>query len=90
MANLGGEESKPRDGKDDDNHEEKEDCKEETPPQQREGKDKSVPPSGSFKSEVQLAGEFGRMEGMSALLGKNKSGKSGNISLLVYLRVTLL
>ena len=71
MAQMGGQESNRREEKVADNNDaEKEGSKEEIDPQQKEGEVKSVPPSASFKSEVQLAGEFGQLEGMSALLGK--------------------
>ena len=37
---------------------------------QIEGKDKSNSVSGSFEAEVEIAGEWGQMEGMSSLLGR--------------------
>lgn len=72
MAHPGGQESNPKEKKVSDHNDENEDCKEEIALEQKEGEDKSVPPSASFNSEVQLAGEFGQLEGMSALLGKKK------------------
>ena len=71
MADPGGQQSNPKEKEFADNNEENEDSKEEIAPEQREGEDKSVPPSESINSEVQLAGEFGLLEGMSAMLGKN-------------------
>ena len=72
MAHPGGQESNPKEKKVSDHNDENEDRKEEIAPEQREGEDKSVPPSASINSEVQLAGEFGQLEGMSALLGKRE------------------
>ena len=75
MNHLGEMGSKPREDKVADNDEEREGSKEEISPELREGEEKSVPQSASsasFKSEVKLAGEFGQLEGMSALLGKRE------------------
>ena len=68
MAHMEGQESNRREDKVAENDDKNEENKEELDLLQREGEVKSVPPSASFKSEVQLAGEFGQLEGMSALL----------------------
>ena len=66
-------ESNPKEDKFAENDVERKGKKEEISSLERDGEEKSDPQSGSsasFKSEVKLAGEFGQLEGMSALLGK--------------------